>query len=167
MTQPLKETRSFRWKRPEEGVDKMDPHLIQVFGLDLVTSLTHPARPVAVWEDQLVDDDVVRVDVALGQLLDEPLGLVQREELGDADTDEGGLLLREDAGGAVGGTEPGRASQTGRRGGVTFQPPQALADVERSPQTHRVLKLLTDGADHRQRLLKLGGQLVGVHVSQS
>lgn len=35
----------------------------------------------------------MRVDAALGQLLDQPLRLIQGEELGDAHADEGGLLL--------------------------------------------------------------------------
>jgi len=58
-----------------------------------VAGLAHLARPVAVGEHQLVDDDVVRVDAALGQLLDQPLRLVQGQELGDTHADEGGLLL--------------------------------------------------------------------------
>ena len=43
----------------------------------------------------MVDNDVVRVDAALGQLLDQPLRLIQREELGDAHADEGGLFLED------------------------------------------------------------------------
>lgn len=35
----------------------------------------------------------MRVDATLGELLDEPLGLVQRQELSDAHTYEGGLFL--------------------------------------------------------------------------
>lgn len=58
-----------------------------------MAGLAHLARPVAVGEHQLVDDDVVRVDAALGQLLDQPLRLIQRQELSDTHTDEGGLLL--------------------------------------------------------------------------
>ena len=43
-----------------------------------------------VWpfEEELVDDDVVRVDAALGQLLHQSLRLVQRQELGDTDANE-------------------------------------------------------------------------------
>lgn len=44
-------------------------------------------------EEELVDDDVVRVDLVLRQFLDEPFRLVQREELGDADADECCLFL--------------------------------------------------------------------------
>lgn len=55
----------------------------------------HLAWPVRVGENQLVDDDVVRVDATLGQLLDQPLRLIQGEELGDTHTDEGGLFLME------------------------------------------------------------------------
>lgn len=58
-------------------------------------SFTHFARPVRVGENQLVDDDVVRVDATLGQLLDQSLRLIEREELGDTNTDEGGLFLME------------------------------------------------------------------------
>lgn len=43
----------------------------------------------------MVDDDVVRVDAALCKLLDEALRLIQREELGDTNTDKGGLFLME------------------------------------------------------------------------
>lgn len=58
-----------------------------------MAGFAHFARPLGFREHQLVDDDVVRVDLALGQLLDEPLRLVQGEELGDAHADEGGLFL--------------------------------------------------------------------------
>lgn len=58
-----------------------------------MAGFTHPAGLLGVGEHQLVHDDVVRVDAALGQLLDEPLRLVEGEELGDAHADEGGLLL--------------------------------------------------------------------------
>lgn len=41
----------------------------------------------------MVDDDVVCVDAALGQLLDQPFRLIEGEELSDAHADEGGLFL--------------------------------------------------------------------------
>lgn len=41
----------------------------------------------------MIDDDVVCVDAALGQLLDQPLRLIKREEFSDTHTDEGGLFL--------------------------------------------------------------------------
>ena len=41
-------------------------------------------------EQDLVDNDVVRVDAKFGKLLDEALGLVDGEEFGDANADEGG-----------------------------------------------------------------------------
>lgn len=66
-----------------------------------MAGFAHFARPVRVGEHQLVDDDVVRVDAALGQLLDQPLRLVQRQELGDAHADEGGLFLEEEKGGGA------------------------------------------------------------------
>lgn len=59
-----------------------------------MTGFTHLARPLPVRENQLVDDDVVRVDAALGQLLDQPLRLIQGQELSDANTNEGGLFLQ-------------------------------------------------------------------------
>lgn len=58
-----------------------------------MTGFTHFTRPLCIGENKLVDDDVVRVDAALGQLLDQPLCLIQREELSDTHTDEGGLFL--------------------------------------------------------------------------
>lgn len=58
-----------------------------------MAGFTHFTRPLRVGEDELVDDDVVRVDVTLGELLDQPLRLVQRQELSDAHAYEGGLLL--------------------------------------------------------------------------
>lgn len=58
-----------------------------------MSGFTHFARPFGVRENELVDNDVVCVNAALGQLLDQSLRLVQGEELGDANTDEGGLFL--------------------------------------------------------------------------
>jgi hypothetical protein len=40
-------------------------------------------------EEQLVDDDAVRVDLVRRELLDEALRLVERQELADADADLG------------------------------------------------------------------------------
>lgn len=60
-----------------------------------MSSFTHFARPFGIRENQLVDNDVVCVNAALGQLLDQSLRLVQGEELGDAHTNEGGLFLRD------------------------------------------------------------------------
>lgn len=58
-----------------------------------MAGFTHFTRPLRVREDKLIDDDVVCVDAALGQLLDQPLRLIKREELSDTHTDEGGLFL--------------------------------------------------------------------------
>lgn len=58
-----------------------------------MTSFTHFTRFLSVGENELVDDDVVCVDATLGQFLDQPLRLVQRQELSDAHADEGGLFL--------------------------------------------------------------------------
>lgn len=60
-----------------------------------MAGVTHFAGLLRVGENKLVDDDVVCVDATLGQLLDQPLRLVEGEELGDAHTDEGGLFLME------------------------------------------------------------------------
>jgi hypothetical protein len=50
-------------------------------------------EPTLLWEKQLVDNNVVRVDLVRRQLLDQPFGLVQGQELGDADANKGGLVL--------------------------------------------------------------------------
>lgn len=79
-------------------------HLVQVLGLDLVAGLTHLAGLLRIWEDELVDNDVVCVNLALGQLLDQPLCLIQGQELSNAHADERRLLLqgmREDSEGQV------------------------------------------------------------------
>lgn len=47
-----------------------------------MSGLTHLAGFLRVREDKLVDDDVVGVDLALSQLLDQPLRLVQGQEFG-------------------------------------------------------------------------------------
>lgn len=46
-------------------------------------------------EEELVDDDVVSVDLVGGKLLDESFRLVEGEEFGDADSNEGRLVLKE------------------------------------------------------------------------
>lgn len=58
-----------------------------------MAGFTHFTRPLQVREDKLIDDDIVCVDAALGQLLDQSLRLVKGEELSDTHTDEGGLFL--------------------------------------------------------------------------
>lgn len=68
-------------------------HLVEVLGLDLVSGLAHLTGSLCIRKHQLVDDDVVCVDAALGQLLDQALRLVQGQELGDAHADERRLLL--------------------------------------------------------------------------
>jgi len=64
-------------------------YLIQIFFLHFRPSLAHFA--LILWEQDLVDDDVVDVDLELGQLLDQAFGLVHGEELRDADGNEGGF----------------------------------------------------------------------------
>lgn len=54
-----------------------------------VQELREVARPL---EDDLVDDEVVHVDLLLRELLHEALGLVEREELWDADAHERGQV---------------------------------------------------------------------------
>lgn len=74
-------------------------YLVEVLGLYAVSCLAHLARLVTlVQHEQLVDDDVVRVDAALGEFLHEPLRLVQRQELRDAHAHERRLVLRERTG---------------------------------------------------------------------
>ena len=64
-------------------------YLIEILCLDPASSFAESARGLSrSLEEQLVDDDVVSVDATLGQLLHQPLGLVQGQELGDADADE-------------------------------------------------------------------------------
>lgn len=48
---------------------------------------------IAGHEQKLIDDDVVRVDLVLGELLYETLGLVEREKLRYAHTHECSLFL--------------------------------------------------------------------------
>ena len=93
------------------------------------------ARPLTLlWEDQLVDDDVVCVNLVRRQFLDESLRLVQRQELGNADADESGLVLHVE-----------NISQP-------FIMPNLL-----SIQTYRVLELgvdLSDDCSHRVEFCK-------------
>lgn len=49
-------------------------------------------RVMAEWLADLVNDDGVHVDLVLGELLHQTLGLVHAQELGDADSDEGGFV---------------------------------------------------------------------------
>lgn len=64
-------------------------NLVQVLLLHLRPCLAHPA--LIIREQDLIDDDVVDVDIELGQLLDQTLCFIHRQELGDADCNEGGL----------------------------------------------------------------------------
>ena len=69
-------------------------NLFEILGLDLAACATHLARLLSArQQDKLIDDDVVRVDVRLGQLLDESFRLVQRQELSDAHAHECRHLL--------------------------------------------------------------------------
>lgn len=68
-------------------------YLVQVLGLNLVPGITHTTRFVGLRKYQLVDNNIVSVYFTLGQLLDQPLSLIQRQELRNTDTNEGGLLL--------------------------------------------------------------------------
>lgn len=61
-----------------------------------MAGLAHLTRPLRVGKNKLVHDDVVCVDAALGQLLDQALCLIQGEELSNTHTDEGGLLLMDE-----------------------------------------------------------------------
>lgn len=68
-------------------------YLVQVFRLDLVSCLTHPAWLLRVRKHQLVHYDVMSVYLTFRQLLDQSLGLIQGQELGNTNADEGRLLL--------------------------------------------------------------------------
>lgn len=88
-------------------------HLVQVLGLNLVAGLTHLAGFLGVRKDELVDDDVVGINLAFGQLLNQPLRLVKGQELSNAHADERCLLLqgmREDSKGQVPALSPSQAS---------------------------------------------------------
>ena len=67
-------------------------NLRQVLVLHASASLALGAVLAGVREQDLVDDDVVDVDLLLGQLDGESLRLVHGEELGNAHGDEGGLF---------------------------------------------------------------------------
>ena len=64
--------------------------LTHVFVLHFSTSDTLLAIGVWIREQDLVNDDVTDIDVLLGKLYGQPLGLIHREELRDANSDEGG-----------------------------------------------------------------------------
>ena len=98
-------------------------HLVQVLGLDLVAGLTHLAGLLGIREDELVDDDVVRVDLALGQLLDQPLRFIQGQELSNAHTDEGGLLLQDP-----------REDREGQISALSLSPELLAARLDRNSQ---------------------------------
>jgi len=66
--------------------------LVQVLFLHLVTDLALLTVGVLLGEQELVDHNVVGVDVVGSQLLNHTLRLVQGQELGDAHTDERGLV---------------------------------------------------------------------------
>ena len=51
-------------------------------------------RRTVLGEEQLIDDDIMCVDFVRRQLLHESFRLIQGQEFGYTDTDEGGLLLR-------------------------------------------------------------------------
>ena len=85
----------------------------------------------SLWEEQLVDDDVVRVNLKLCEFLDKPLGLVQREKFGDAHADERRSFLSDN----VSKTNAWRGE--GKR-------------------THRVLELLVDLGDDGAHRLEFG-----------
>ena len=53
-------------------------------------------------ENQLVDDDVVRVNLVLRELLNQSLCFVERQEFRDANADESGLVLSSRGGSANG-----------------------------------------------------------------
>jgi len=65
------------------------PNLLQILGLNLTASFTHLAWLLCGWQqDKLINNDIVSINVALGQLLYESFRLKQWQELSDADTHE-------------------------------------------------------------------------------
>ena len=64
-------------------------NLVQIFLLHLGACLAHPA--VIIREEDLVYDDIVNVNVELGQLLNEAFGFIHGEELRNADCNKGSL----------------------------------------------------------------------------
>ena len=71
-------------------VDFLD--LCEVFVLHSATSLALGTILVWIWEQDLVDYNVMNVNFVLGELDGQPLCLVHREELGDADGNESCLI---------------------------------------------------------------------------
>ena len=67
-------------------------NLLQILPLHAPPRIALLALVALLGEQQLIDDNGVGVDVIRGQLLDHALGLVQRQELGDADAHEGGHI---------------------------------------------------------------------------
>lgn len=65
-------------------------NLLEVLFLHLPPRIALLAGVVLLGEQQLVDDDAVGVNLVTAQLLNHPLRLVQRQELGDAHADESG-----------------------------------------------------------------------------
>jgi hypothetical protein len=51
-------------------------------------------RHTFLWEEKLVDDDIVRVDLISGQFLHQSLGFIKRQELGNANADESRFFLK-------------------------------------------------------------------------
>ena len=66
--------------------------LREVFVLHLPPCLTFLAVLGRVWEEHLIDDDILDVDLLLGELDRQAFRLVHRQELRYADGDERGLL---------------------------------------------------------------------------
>lgn len=64
-------------------------YLVEVLLLHFGTCIAHPA--VIIREEDLVDDNVVDIDVELGQLLNETLSFIHGEEFRNADCDKGSL----------------------------------------------------------------------------
>ena len=79
-------------------LEEAKTNLVEIFLLKPVAREAHLARLLVFFtsreREKLVNDYVVRVDSILGKLLNETLGLVQREELGNANANESGLFLK-------------------------------------------------------------------------
>lgn len=120
--------------------------LVQILLLDLVAGGAHAAGVVGVLKEQkLIHNDVVHIDAALGQLLDQSLRFVQREELCDADAHKCSLVLER--------REKQRI--------LNYSSPSSLTG------TYWILELLVHLGDYAQHIVQLLGECVGVDVGHA
>mmetsp|Transcript_41437 Transcript_41437/g.123802 ORF Transcript_41437/g.123802 Transcript_41437/m.123802 type:complete len:274 (+) Transcript_41437:108-929(+) len=73
-----------QWQLDQVEVFVEVMELVQVLLLHAHARFQQPRPPIGVGKDDLVDDDVVRVDFIFCQLLHQALRFIQRQKLGDA-----------------------------------------------------------------------------------